>query len=144
MSPLGVEAFVTRRITRAIARIHAGVNRHLWLGDIDVVRAWGYATEHILAMWRMLQPDTPDDFVLATGTGNSVRDLSRWHLNSASIGRSSAVSINVIAVRRKFTLSSVMRRRLSRVSIGSRGSLSTFCRGRGRTLLAVGSARQCG
>lgn len=74
-SPRRGETFVTRKITRAAARIAAGLDEHLWVGNIDAVRDWGYAPEYVEGMWRMLQVDTPEDFVLATGTGHSVREF---------------------------------------------------------------------
>jgi GDPmannose 4,6-dehydratase len=74
-SPRRGETFVTRKITRAAARIHAGLDRHLWMGNIDAVRDFGYAPEYVEGMWQMMQVDTPDDFVLATGTGYSVREF---------------------------------------------------------------------
>jgi GDPmannose 4,6-dehydratase len=74
-SPRRGETFVTRKITRAVARIQAGLDQNLWMGNIDAVRDWGYAPEYVEGMWRMLQTDTPEDFVLATGTGNSVREF---------------------------------------------------------------------
>lgn len=74
-SPRRGETFVTRKVTRAVARIHAGLDQYLWMGNIDAVRDWGYAPEYVEGMWRMLQHGTPDDFVLATGTGYSVRDF---------------------------------------------------------------------
>jgi GDPmannose 4,6-dehydratase len=74
-SPRRGETFVTRKITRAVARIQAGLDQHLWMGNLDTVRDWGYAPEYVDGMWRMLQIDTPEDFVLATGTGNSVREF---------------------------------------------------------------------
>jgi GDPmannose 4,6-dehydratase len=74
-SPRRGETFVTRKITRAVARIRAGLDQHLWMGNIDAVRDWGYAPEYVEGMWRILQVDTPGDFVLATGTGNSVREF---------------------------------------------------------------------
>ena len=74
-SPRRGETFVTRKITRAVARIEAGLEEHLWLGNIDTVRDWGYAPEYVEGMWRMLQADTPEDFVLATGIGYSVRQF---------------------------------------------------------------------
>lgn len=74
-SPRRGETFATRKITRAVARIRAGLDQHLWMGNIDVVRDWGYAPEYVEGMWRMLQVDTPEDFVLATGTGYSVREF---------------------------------------------------------------------
>ncbi|MCT7291412.1 GDP-mannose 4,6-dehydratase [Rhodococcus sp. PAE-6] len=74
-SPRRGETFVTRKITRAVARIKAGVEKHLYMGNIDAVRDWGYAPEYVEGMWRMLQADEPDDFVLATGQAYSVRDF---------------------------------------------------------------------
>ncbi|MFD3811645.1 GDP-mannose 4,6-dehydratase [Rhodococcus sp. NPDC058639] len=74
-SPRRGETFVTRKITRAVARIKAGVEKTLYMGNLDAVRDWGYAPEYVEGMWRMLQVDEPDDFVLATGEAHSVRDF---------------------------------------------------------------------
>ncbi|MCD2141545.1 MULTISPECIES: GDP-mannose 4,6-dehydratase [Rhodococcus] len=74
-SPRRGETFVTRKITRAVARIKAGVEKNLYMGNLDAVRDWGYAPEYVEGMWRMLQVDEPDDFVLATGEAYSVRDF---------------------------------------------------------------------
>lgn len=74
-SPRRGETFVTRKITRAVARIQAGVQKDLYLGNLDSVRDWGYAPEYVEGMWRMLQADEPDDFVLATGVGYTIRDF---------------------------------------------------------------------
>lgn len=74
-SPRRGETFVTRKITRAVARIQAGLEDHLWLGNINAVRDWGYAPEYVEGMWRMLQTDEPRDFVLATGMGCTVQDF---------------------------------------------------------------------
>ena len=74
-SPRRGETFVTRKITRAVARIRAGEQDLLYLGNLDAVRDWGYAPEYVEGMWRMLQTDEPEDFVLATGTAFSVRDF---------------------------------------------------------------------
>lgn len=74
-SPRRGETFVTRKITRAVARIVAGQQRELHLGNLDAVRDWGYAPEYVEGMWRMLQADEPTDYVLATGTGYTVRDF---------------------------------------------------------------------
>ncbi len=75
-SPRRGETFVTRKITRAVARIAAGQQRELYLGNLDAVRDWGYAPEYVEGMWRMLQQDAPDDVVLATGVGTTVRDFA--------------------------------------------------------------------
>ena len=74
-SPRRGETFVTRKITRAAARIAAGVQDDLYLGNLDAVRDWGYAPEYVDAMWRMLQHDTPYDYVVATNTAHTVRDF---------------------------------------------------------------------
>ncbi|MBD8079762.1 GDP-mannose 4,6-dehydratase [Cellulosimicrobium arenosum] len=74
-SPRRGETFVTRKITRAVAAIHAGTQEDLYMGNLDAIRDWGYAAEYVEGMWRMLQADEPDDFVLATGIGMSVRDF---------------------------------------------------------------------
>jgi len=71
-SPRRGETFVTRKITRAVARIQAGVQDKLYLGNLDAIRDWGYAPEYVEGMWRMLQADIPEDFVLATGIGATV------------------------------------------------------------------------
>jgi GDPmannose 4,6-dehydratase len=74
-SPRRGETFVTRKITRAVARIKAGVQSELFMGNLDSIRDWGYAPEYVEAMWMMLQHDTPDDYVVATGTDYTVRDF---------------------------------------------------------------------
>lgn len=75
-SPLRGEAFVTRKITRAVAAIVSGQQEILSLGNLDARRDWGYAKEYVEAMWRMLAQDTPDDFVIATGHAHSVREFA--------------------------------------------------------------------
>ena len=74
-SPRRGETFVTRKITRAVARIEAGLQDTLYLGNLDAERDWGYAPEYVDAMWRMLQQDEPHDLVVATGSSHSVRDF---------------------------------------------------------------------
>ena len=74
-SPRRGETFVTRKITRAVARIKAGLQSKLYLGNLDAKRDWGYARDYVEAMWLMLQADEPDDFVIATGTSHSVREF---------------------------------------------------------------------
>ncbi|WP_308119458.1 GDP-mannose 4,6-dehydratase [Rhodococcus sp. BP-332] len=74
-SPRRGETFVTRKITRAVARIKAGTEKDLYMGNLDAIRDWGYAPEYVEGMWRMLQADEPQDFVLATGGNYSVRDF---------------------------------------------------------------------
>ena len=72
-SPRRGETFVTRKITRAVGRIKLGLQKKLYLGNLDAQRDWGFAGEYVEAMWRMLQQATPDDFVIATGTMIPVR-----------------------------------------------------------------------
>lgn len=74
-SPRRGETFVTRKITRAVARIQKGTQKELYLGNLDARRDWGYAPEYVVAMWKMLQVDQPDDFVVGTGTDLSVKDF---------------------------------------------------------------------
>jgi GDPmannose 4,6-dehydratase len=69
------ETFVTRKITRALARIQAGLQNKLFLGNLDAKRDWGYAPDYTDAMWRMLQADEPDDYVVATGEMHTVREF---------------------------------------------------------------------
>ena len=74
-SPERGETFVTRKITRGMARIHLGLQDCLYLGNIDALRDWGHARDYVEAMWRMLQQEQPDDYVIATGRQYSVRDF---------------------------------------------------------------------
>lgn len=74
-SPRRGETFVTRKITRALARIVAGQQKKLYLGNLDSKRDWGYAKDYVKAMWLMLQQDKPDDYVVATGETHSIREF---------------------------------------------------------------------
>ncbi len=74
-SPLRGETFVTRKITRAVAAIHLGLQEKLYLGNLNARRDWGHAKEYVRGMWLMLQQDQPDDYVLATGQATSVRSF---------------------------------------------------------------------
>ena len=74
-SPRRGETFVTRKITRAVARIKAGLQEKLYLGNLDAKRDWGYAKEYVEAMWLMLQQDTPGDYVIGTGETHSVQEF---------------------------------------------------------------------
>jgi GDPmannose 4,6-dehydratase len=82
-SPIRGETFVTRKITRGLARMHEGLDECLYLGNLDARRDWGHARDYVRAQWLMLQQDWPDDFVIATGRQYSVRDfitLAAGHL----------------------------------------------------------------
>lgn len=74
-SPRRGETFVTRKISLAAARIKLGLQSKLYLGNLEAVRDWGYAPEYVESMWRMLQQEIPDDYVVATGVGATVRDF---------------------------------------------------------------------
>ncbi|WP_294819491.1 GDP-mannose 4,6-dehydratase [uncultured Flavobacterium sp.] len=74
-SPLRGETFVTRKITRAVARIGLGMEKKLYMGNIDARRDWGHAKDYVEAMWRILQQDTAEDYVIATGITTTVRDF---------------------------------------------------------------------
>ena len=83
-SPRRGETFVTRKITKAAARIKLGLQQDLYLGNLDAKRDWGYAGDYVEAMWLMLQQDQPDDYVIATGETHTVREfleVAFGHLN---------------------------------------------------------------
>lgn len=84
-SPRRGETFVTRKITRAVARIKAGLQPDVYLGNLDAVRDWGYAPEYVEGMWRMLQAAEPEDFVLATGRGYTVREFAQTAFDHAGL-----------------------------------------------------------
>jgi|TARA_B100000315_G_scaffold260681_1_gene324032 GDPmannose 4,6-dehydratase len=84
-SPIRGETFVTRKITRAVAAIELGLEDKLYLGNIDALRDWGHAKDYVEGMWRIMQQDEPDDYVLATGEQHSVREFVE--LSFAEIGR---------------------------------------------------------
>ncbi len=84
-SPRRGETFVTRKITRAVAAIKAGIQKHLYMGNLDAVRDWGYAPEYVEGMWRMLQVDEPGDYVLATGVGMTVREFLQISFERAGL-----------------------------------------------------------
>ena len=74
-SPRRGETFVTRKITRAVARIEKGLQKEIYLGNLDAKRDWGYAKEYVEGIWRILQQDKPDDYILATGETHSVKEF---------------------------------------------------------------------
>lgn len=84
-SPRRGETFVTRKITRAVARIQAGKQDTLYMGNLDAVRDWGYAPEYVEAMWRMLQVEEPDDYVVSTGTDYTVKDFLQFSFEHAGM-----------------------------------------------------------
>ena len=84
-SPLRGETFVTRKITRAVAKIALGMQDKIYLGNLDAQRDWGHAKDYVEAMWRILQQDTPEDFVIATGITTPVRDFVRMAFGEVGI-----------------------------------------------------------
>ncbi len=84
-SPIRGETFVTRKITRAVAAMHLGLQDRLFLGNLDARRDWGHAKDYVEGMWRMMQQDRPDDYVLATGETHAVREFVE--LAFAEVGR---------------------------------------------------------
>ena len=84
-SPRRGETFVTRKITRGLARIASGKHECIYLGNLDAKRDWGYAKEYVEGMWRMLQVDEPDTFVLATNRTETVRDFVRMAFKGAGV-----------------------------------------------------------
>jgi GDPmannose 4,6-dehydratase len=84
-SPLRGETFVTRKITRAVARIRLGLDDCLYLGNLDAKRDWGHARDYVRGMWLMVQQDQPDDYVLATGVTTAVRDFVTAAFNEVAM-----------------------------------------------------------
>jgi GDPmannose 4,6-dehydratase len=98
-SPLRGETFVTRKITRAVARISLGLQEEIYLGNLDAKRDWGHAKDYVEGMWRMLQQDTAEDFVLATGVTTKVRDFVIMSFREIGVELEwSGVGINEIGV----------------------------------------------
>src|SRR5262247_449557 len=93
-SPRRGETFVTRKITRAVAHIKAGLQDKLYLGNLDAKRDWGYAKEYVEAMWRMLQQDEPDDYVVATGETHSVQEFVEEAFSYAGLDWRDSVEID--------------------------------------------------
>jgi GDPmannose 4,6-dehydratase len=93
-SPRRGETFVTRKITRAVGRIREGLQDTLYLGNMDAKRDWGFAGDYVEGMWRMLQHDTPDDYVLATGESYSVEDFVKAAFGCAGLDWEKHVKID--------------------------------------------------
>lgn len=93
-SPRRGETFVTRKITRAVARIAAGIEKELYLGNLDAVRDWGYAKEYVEAMWLMTQQIEGDDYVIATGESASVRDFAKVAFARANLDYEKYIKID--------------------------------------------------
>ena len=84
-SPRRGETFVTRKISRGLANIAQGLERRLFMGNLDALRDWGHAKDYVRMQWMMLQQDRPQDYVIATGQQHSVRDFIRWSAEELGI-----------------------------------------------------------
>jgi GDPmannose 4,6-dehydratase len=98
-SPRRGETFVTRKITRAVAKIATGSKEKLYLGNLDAVRDWGYAKEFVESMWLMLQQDNPGDYVVATGIGATVRDFAQVAFDHAGLNYKNYVELDKRYIR---------------------------------------------
>src|SRR4029077_9228069 len=85
-SPLRGETFVTRKITRGVAKIGLGFQDKIFLGNLDARRDWGHAKDYVEAMWRILQQPTPEDYVIATGITTPVREFVRMAFAEIGVG----------------------------------------------------------
>ncbi len=108
-SPLRGETFVTRKITRAVAKIALGLQDTLYLGNLDAQRDWGHAKDYVEGMWRILQQEKPEDFVLATGITTRIRDFVKMAFSEAGIelsfeGKADNEVAKVIACNGKFSI----------------------------------------
>jgi GDPmannose 4,6-dehydratase len=93
-SPRRGETFVTRKITRAVAKIATGSKEKLYLGNLDAVRDWGHAKEYVESMWLMLQQDKPGDYVVATGVGATVKDFAQAAFEHAGLNYKDHVEVD--------------------------------------------------
>jgi GDPmannose 4,6-dehydratase len=98
-SPRRGETFVSRKITRGVARIRAGLQGKLYMGNLEAKRDWGYAPEYVEAMWRMVQLDKPDDFVVATGETHTVREFVEAAFEYAGLDWGKYIEIDPIYFR---------------------------------------------
>lgn len=117
-SPLRGETFVTRKITRAVARISMGLQETLYLGNLDAQRDWGHAKDYVEGMWRMLQQDTPEDFVLATGITTYIRDFVKMAFAEVGVELSfNGEGVNEVGVISKITNSTTHGMKLGQVVV---------------------------
>lgn len=98
-SPRRGETFVTRKITRAVAEIAIGSKKKLFLGNLDVVRDWGYAKEYVESMWLMLQQDKPSDYIVATGVGATVKNFAEVAFAHAGLNWQNHVEVDEKYIR---------------------------------------------
>ncbi len=113
-SPMRGETFVTRKITRAVARIKLGLQKRLYVGNLDSKRDWGYAKDYVRAMWMMLQQPTPEDFIIATGENHTVREF----IEKAFINAGIKINWNGKAIDETGIVTSVSDPKISSVHVG--------------------------
>ena len=129
-SPRRGGTFVTRKVTRAVAAILKGEQEHLYLGNLDARRDWGYAPEYVEAMWRMLQQPKPDDYVIATGEMHSVRELCEVAFRLVDLtGSDTSGWIRRTSGPRRSRSSAAMRRKHIASLAGNRTSASRISSG---------------
>jgi len=98
-SPRRGKEFVTRKITDGVARIKCGLDKHLYLGNLDAKRDWGFAGDYVQAMWLMLQQDEPDDYVISTGETHSVQEFCELAFARAGLNYKDHVKIDPQFIR---------------------------------------------
>jgi GDPmannose 4,6-dehydratase len=98
-SPRRGETFVTRKITRAVARIKSGLQAELYLGNLEASRDWGYAPEYVVGMWRSLQANEPKDYVFATGREYSIKEFAKFAFDSVGLDWENFVKFDEIYLR---------------------------------------------
>ena len=123
-SPLRGENFVTRKVTRAVARIKLGLQHDLHLGDLSVVRDWGFAGDYVEAMWRMLQQDEPRDYVVATGQAQALSDFVSHAFASVGLDWQDYVRVDQSLLRRAETAAVVGDASLASTRLGWKPRLS--------------------
>jgi GDPmannose 4,6-dehydratase len=132
-SPLRGETFVTRKITMAASRIVCGLQRKLYLGNLDAKRDWGYAGDYVEAMWMMLQQKTPDDYVIATGESHSVREFVEMAFRESGIG----IEWKGKGLKEKGIIKTVNSKHLSLIGKSSSTSTSISALRVGDTVVAI-------
>jgi GDPmannose 4,6-dehydratase len=135
-SPRRGETFVTRKITRAVAQIHMGLQEKLYLGNLEARRDWGFAGDYVRAMWTMLQQDAPDDYVIGTGESHSVREFAEAAFTHVGLDWRDHVVIDERYLRPaevdELRADASKARRILRVVSGNQFPATGFHDGRGR------------
>ena len=117
-SPRRPPEFLTRKVTLAAARIRAGVQSEIALGDLDAIRDWGFAGDYVDAMWRMLQQDVPENFVIGTGIPHTVRDVCEVAFSAAGLDYSSYVRVSEDLKRHDHVVTLIAQPDRARIKLG--------------------------